>query len=293
MDSRKKLQGTIFMLLASICFSLGGLLIKLIPWNPLAINGIRNLIAAMVIGIYLLVTHHRLKWNFTVFCGAFCMFGVTTLYAIANKLTSAGNTIILQYSAPIWIIVFMYLFFRKKPGKAEIAAVLVVLTGILCFFFESLSTGKWLGDLLALLSGIFYAGVFMLNSFQNGDAISSVFFGQLLSAVLLGHLVRFETNFSFPTLAAVFLLGSVQVGLAYIFFTTGTRYTDPVAASIINAIEPILNPILVAIFYGEMLGSLSVIGAVIVICGILVYSLLQLREKRQPAKQGNRTIKAE
>ena len=275
--SNSKLFGTGCMLAASFCFSLGGLLIKLIPWNPLAINGMRNLIAALVIGAYLLITHHRLKFNFTVFCGAVCMFGVTTLYAVANKMTSAGNTIVLQYSAPVWIILFMYLFFGKKPGRNEIMAVLMVLLGILCFFFESLSSGRWLGDALALLSGVFYAGVFMLNSFEKGDALSSVFFGQLLSAVLLSHLVRFETDFTASALIAVFVLGSVQVGLAYIFFTTGTRLTDPVTASIINALEPILNPILVAVFYGELLGRLSVIGAVIVIGGILLYSLQQIR----------------
>ena len=275
--SNSKLFGTGCMLAASFCFSLGGLLIKLIPWNPLAINGMRNLIAALVIGAYLVITHHRLKFNFTVFCGAVCMFGVTTLYAVANKMTSAGNTIVLQYSAPVWIILFMYLFFGKKPGRNEIMAVVMVLLGILCFFFESLSSGRWLGDALALLSGVFYAGVFMLNSFEKGDALSSVFFGQLLSAVLLSHLVRFETDFTASALIAVFVLGSVQVGLAYIFFTTGTRLTDPVTASIINALEPILNPILVAVFYGELLGRLSVIGAVIVIAGILLYSLQQIR----------------
>ena len=278
--SNSKLFGTGCMLAASFCFSLGGLLIKLIPWNPLAINGMRNLIAALVIGVYLLITHHRLKFNFTVFCGAVCMFGVTTLYAVANKMTSAGNTIVLQYSAPVWIILFMYLFFGKKPGRNEIMAVLMVLLGILCFFFESLSSGRWLGDALALLSGVFYAGVFMLNSFEKGDALSSVFFGQLLSAVLLSHLVRFETDFTASALIAVFVLGSVQVGLAYIFFTTGTRLTDPVTASIINALEPILNPILVAVFFFFFLGRLSVIGAVIVIAGILLYSLQQIRSQR-------------
>ena len=90
---------------------------KLIPWNPLAINGVRNLIASAVIGCFLIVTRHRLKMNLTVLAGAVCMAGVTTFYTIANKLTSAGNAIVLQYTAPIWIIVLMYLFFGKRPGK--------------------------------------------------------------------------------------------------------------------------------------------------------------------------------
>ena len=263
------------MLAASICFSTGGLLIKLVPWNPLAINGARNLIACMVIGLYILFTHHKLKFNFTVFVGAISMAGVTTLFAMANKLTTAGNTIILQYTAPIWIVILMFLFFRKKPDRTAMISILIVLAGILCFFFEGLSTGKWLGDLLALLSGIFYAGVFMLNSFEKGDALSSVFFGQLACGVFLTPLVLQETAFSAQVLIPVILLGTVQVGIAYIFFTTGTKYTDPVTASIINALEPILNPILVAVFYGEMLGKMALVGAVIVLGGILYYNLKQ------------------
>ena len=265
--------GTAMMLCASLCFSTGGLLMKLIPWNPLAINGARNLIACLVIGGFLLATRHRLKFNATVLVGAISMAGVTTLFAIANKLTTAGNTIILQYTAPIWIVVLCFLLLGQKPDRTALISILIVFAGILCFFFEGLSTGKWLGDLLALLSGIFYAGVFMLNSFEKGDALSSVFFGQLACGVVLSPLVLRETDFSAPVLLSVFLLGAVQVGLAYIFFTTGTKYTDPVTASIINALEPILNPVLVAVFYGEMLGPLSLVGAAIVLCGVLFYNL--------------------
>ena len=282
--SNTRTLGTACMLAASLCFSTGGLLMKLVPWNPLAINGARNLIACMVIGLYILVTHHKIKFNFTVLVGAISMAGVTTLYAIANKLTTAGNTIILQYTAPIWIVILMFLFFGQKPDRTSLISILIVFVGILCFFFEGLSTGKWLGDLLALLSGIFYAGVFMLNSFEKGDALSSVFFGQLACGVFLSPLVLRETIFTPSVLLSVFLLGAVQVGLAYVFFTTGTKYTDPVTASIINALEPILNPVLVAIFYGELLGKWSLVGAAIVICGILFYNLASIYSERRRAQ---------
>ena len=269
----KKTMGTAAVLAASLCFSLGGLLMKLIPWNPLAINGVRNVIACIVIGLYIRAIHHKIVFNPTVLMGAIALAGTTTLYAVANKLTTAGNTIILQYTAPIWIIILMYLMFGQKPDRTAITAIIIVLAGILCFFFEGLSTGKWLGDTLALLSGLFYAGVFMLNQFPKGDALSSVFFGQLGCGIFLSPFVVRETVFTPGVLLAVFVLGAVQVGLAYIFFTTGTKYTDPVTASIINALEPILNPVLVAVFYGEMLGKLSLVGAAIVISGILYYNI--------------------
>ena len=91
----------------------------------------------------------------------------------------------------------------------------------------------------------------------------------------LTPMVLRETVFSPSVLAAVFALGTVQVGLAYILFSIGTKLTDPVTASIINAAEPILNPILVAVFYGEVLGRLSLAGAAIVIGSILFYNIRQ------------------
>ena len=279
---RKRLA-FVMMLGASICFSTGGLFMKLIPWNALAINGARNLIACAVIGIYLIISKHRLVINPTVLVGALCMAGVTTGYAAANKLTTAGNTIILQYTAPIWIMIMVYVFFGKKPSRSGVISILIVLLGILCFFFEGMSTGRWLGDLIALLSGVFYAGVFMLNSFEKGDALSSVFLGQLLCGIVLSPLILKETDFSAPVLRSVFFLGAVQVGLAYILFTYGTKYIDPLTASIINAIEPILNPVLVAVFYGETLGPLSFAGAAIVICGILYYNISEARSAKPQA----------
>ena len=81
---------------------------KLIPWNPLAINGARHLVACLVFGIYLRAIRPQLKWNRTVLVGALSLAGVTTLFSIANKLTTAGNTIILQYTAPIWIVIILH-----------------------------------------------------------------------------------------------------------------------------------------------------------------------------------------
>ena len=101
--------------------------------------------------------------------------------------------------------------------------------------------------------------------------------GQFLCGIFLSPMVMRETVFTLPVLAAVFILGSVQVGLAYILFSIGTRYTNPITASIINAVEPVLNPILVAVFYGEVLAPLSMAGAAIVVGSILFYNIRKLR----------------
>ena len=85
-DMKNKRSSVIAVLLASACFSTGGLFIKLIPWSALAINGARNLIGSAVIGLYLLITHHRIVFSRRVCIGALSLIGVTTLFALSNKL---------------------------------------------------------------------------------------------------------------------------------------------------------------------------------------------------------------
>ena len=272
-EPMKKRRGILAALAAALCFSIGGLCMKLIPWNALAINGSRNLIACCVIGLYIRITGHRLRINAAVLAGAVCIGSVTTLFVIANKLTTAGNAIIMQYTEPVWAMLLMYLFFKKKPGRKEIFAIVIVLAGIVFFFFDSLGSGRMLGDMLALLSGIFYAGMFMLNRFEKGDQLSSMFFGQILTGVLLTPALRGETDFSPRVIVTLVILGVVQVAVAYIFLAISLTCIDPVKASVICTLEPILNPIWVAVFYGEVLGPLAIAGGIIVVAGILYYNI--------------------
>ena len=277
--------------LASVCFSLGGLFIKLIPWQALAINGARNLIGAAVIGVYLLITRHRLVFSRQVFIGAAAMIGVTTLFAVANKLTTAANAIVLQFTAPAFVILLMALLYHEKPRRIDLLTCGAVLLGVILFFVDGIQAGNLPGNIAAVVSGVCYAGVFMMNTGEKADAISSCFLGQLTAGVLLTPLCFGETDFSAPTLAAVFALGAVQVGGAYILFSLGIKRTPPVTASLITGMEPIMNPLWVALFYGEAVSTLSVIGSVIVVGSIVLYNVWLTKrsgegEKRHAGQEG-------
>lgn len=244
----------------------------------MSINGGRTAIALVVIGLYLMLVKHPLRFNRWILLGALCVFGANSLYAVANKLTTAANAIILQFTAPIFVLLFSALFFHKKPKKLDCIACLAVFGGILFFFVDSLEMGGGLGNFLALLSGVAYAGVFMMNDMPDSDAISSVFWGDVLSALTGLPFLLQETEFPPQAIVSIILLGVFQVALAYILLTIGLAVTTPVTACLISGIEPILNPILVALFYGEMVGHFAIVGAAIVIIGVVGYNLAQIRQ---------------
>ena len=150
-DQRK---GTFCVFAAAVLYSIGGLCIKLIPWNGLAINGGRTAIALVVLAVYLRAVHHPLRWNRWVLLGALAVCGTNILFAVANKMTTAANTIVLQFTAPIFVLLFSLLFFRRRPRRLDLITCAVVFGGVLFFFVDSLELGGGLGNLLALLSGV-------------------------------------------------------------------------------------------------------------------------------------------
>ncbi len=267
--------GTLCVFLSAVLYSIGGLCIKLIPWHGMSINGGRNMVSVVVIGAYLLLTHHRPRWSGWIALGAASVCMTNVLFTLANKMTTAANTIVLQFTAPIFVLLLSLLFWHKRPKKLDVIVCAITLAGVLCFFMESLETGGMLGNTLALLSGFTYAGVFLLNDLPDADPISSVFWGDVCSAILgLPFLLR-ETDFSAPTMTSLIILGAFQVGLAYILMCKGLETTPAVTASLISGIEPVLNPILVAVFYHETVGPLSLFGAVVVLGAIITYNVIK------------------
>ena len=279
-------RGTLCVFLAAVLYSIGGLFIKLIPWGGMAINGGRTAVALVVIGLYLKLTGHRPKMNLWVLVGALAVCGTNILFSIANKLTTAGNAIVLQFTAPIFVILFSVLFFGKKPQKLDLTACGLVLGGVLLFFIDSLSAGGMLGNILALLSGISYAGVFMMNDMPDSDPISSVFWGDVISAVVGLPFLGYETEFSAHILAALLVLGVFQVAIAYILMVEGLKTTPPVTASLVSGIEPVLNPILVAVFYHEMIGPVALVGAMVVVGSVVLYNVMLARHTEPSETEG-------
>ncbi|WP_158579194.1 EamA family transporter [Pseudoflavonifractor sp. AF19-9AC] len=280
-------RGTLFVFAAAVLYSIGGLCIKVIPWNGMSINGGRTAIAVVVIGAYLALVRHPLKMNRWVLLGAVLVFGTNALFSVANKMTTAANAIVLQFTAPVFVMLFSLILFHRRPQKLDVITCVVVFGGILFFFVDSLEMGGQVGNVLALISGIAYAGVFCLNEMPEGDPIASVFWGDVISALAGLPFLLQETQFPPEALISLGILGTFQVALAYIFLCIGLKTTPPVTASLVSGIEPVLNPILVAIFYGETVGRFALAGAAIVIGSVVTYNVLRVRasgdQEKSPA----------
>ncbi len=265
-------KGSIYIFIAATLWSFGGLLGKAIPLSGLSIAILRGGISACTIGIYRKT--FKVHLSKSVIIAAISLSLTTLFYMMSNKLTTAANAILLQYTSPVYIIFFAWLLYKQKPKKIDIYALIGVFIGMGIFFSRELSTGHLLGDLLGLASGIAFAGVFFANKLPNANPVDAVYLGNVFTFFLF-PLVFFDSNLYTLNLNSTLMLivmGVFQLGIAYILFSIGISKVSATSANIIATIEPVLNPVWVFIFLNEVPNPVALLGGGIVLITVLIYN---------------------
>ncbi|MBE6687856.1 MAG: DMT family transporter [Ruminococcaceae bacterium] len=283
--ARKRNIASLQMLTCAALWSIAGIFIKLLDANGMVIAGFRSLIASLVFLVYIKKKRIKIVFNKDVLISA--VFLAVTFFAFvwANRLTTAANAIVLQFTAPIFIIILSAVFFRQKYALCDIITVIFTLGGISLFFLDQLNGGQMLGNLIGLFSGFTMAGMFIaVKQNSASDRMSGMLFGHLLTAIIGIPFIFFTENTINTNFAmCILILGIVQLGIPYLLMALATEHCPPLTLSLLSAVEPLLNPVWVAIFYGEMPGIFAFIGGIIVIVTITVwciYKELKLRNNR-------------
>ena len=276
----ERAAGYISVLAAALLWSAGGLLIKLIPWSAFSINAARCLVALFF--KFAVRGSFRIKFTPRSALGGAAMAATTTMFAFANKLTTSANAIMLQYSFPMFLILFVWLQTKQRPKKTDVLTSIIIVGGVFLCCLDSLGSGRALGDMLAVASGITFALYFFINTTPKALPGDANCIGFLLSFLIGFPSLIGERDFSFvPVLYAV-LLGAFQLGLAYSLLEYGIRRIPAISASFITAIEPVMNPVWVAIFYGERIGLYAVAGSCLVVAAMVFYSVVSGKRQTKP-----------
>jgi drug/metabolite transporter (DMT)-like permease len=265
-----------FLVLAALCWSLGGLLIKSVGWPPLAVAGGRGLVA----GLFLLATNRGLRFRFSrpQVIGAVGYAACTVTFCTATKLTTAANAILLQYTAPVWVALFGAWLLREPATRADWWTIVLVLAGMTLFFADGLDVTAVLGNSIAVLSGVCFAAMTIaLRRQKDGSPVESIILGNLLAFFIgLPWIVR-APALSAAGWAALITLGVVQLGVSYWLYARAIRHVTALEAVLIPVIEPILNPVWVLLTLGERPTLLALLGGVIVLAAVTWRALHSLR----------------
>ena len=281
---RSRANPLLFVLAAAFLWSTGGLFIK---WNTLSgleLSFCRSLFAMITIAI--LTRHEGFGLNSVSAAGAVLYAVLLVLFVLSTKATTAANAIFLQYTAPVYVLIFEPIIYKEKFRSRDLITVLVCVGGMALFFVGQLRPQDIAGNIMALASGLCFAFYFLLLRHPRAREVnraSSVIYGNLLAVIALAPWgLPALLNINLHDALIVSYLGVVQLGIAYAVFTEGmARGVRSLDAGIICYIEPVLNPVWVFLVLGERPSRWAVLGGAIIVVAVIGHMLLDATKKHK------------
>lgn len=281
---------------AAALFSTGGAAIKACDLAGWQVAGLRSAVASLAF-LALVPAARRLPSPREWLVGL-GYAGTMVLFVLSNKLTSAANAIFLQSTAPIYILLFAPWLLRERIRARDLAFLGAVGLGLAAFFVEEgrateTATDPWLGNVLALCSGVGWAltvtGLRWLGARDEGSgSTGAVVAGNAIAFVVcLGPMLASDAPPSASPLASyaiVAYLGVFQIALAYLLITRGIRRVEAFEASVLLLIEPVLNPLWAYLVHGERPGAWALAGGAVILSATLAKTWLDARRTAAAAR---------
>lgn len=272
------LRGSLAVAACAFLWSLAGLFIKLIDWNPLAIAGGRSLVALA----FLLVVVRKPRFTFSGPQVGAALANVATmlLFVYANKATTSANAILLQYGSPVYVAIAGAFILKEKPRAEHWLALIAIIGGMVLLFGDGLGGGSPLGNLAAVAAGVTFAFYMIFMRMQKeGSPIESVILAHALTA-LIGIVAAFflpAPRFGLRPMAALLGLGVLQIGLASVLFSYGIKRVSAIESVLIAVIEPLCNPLWVFLVMGEAPSATALAGGGVIVVAVVLSSVVSAR----------------
>lgn len=272
---------------AAVLFSTGGAAIKGADFSAWQITCLRSGIAALA--IWLMTREARGPWTGRTLVVAVAYAVTLTLFVLANRLTTAANTIYLQSTAPLYLALLAPWLLREPTRKQDLAFMAAVGLGLALFFVgveppAQTAPDPVRGNMLALASGLFWAltvcGLRWMGSAggRHGSAAVAVVAGNTIACLAaLPFALPFGSH-SAGDWALIGYLGVFQIALAYVLVTRALTTIPALEASLILLIEPVLNPVWAWIVHGERPGTWALAGGGVILGATTIRAVLDARQ---------------
>ena len=278
--------GVFMLLLASVLWSLSGVVVKVVRIDSVAFAFWRSLGAALIMAALLPLGKGRLPPARWLLASAGLYTVVVTLLITSMTVSTAATGILLQYTAPLFCALFARAFLGRRIGAGTTLAMAVAAAGIATMIAGSWEAQNWAGPTTGLLSGAaFGALILVLEKVDRAagpggaNPFAVVLSNNAGAALLLLPLcLAGGVLWAAPwKLALVAATGVVQLAIPYVLFQLALRRVRPVDASLLILLEPVLNPVWVALATSERPDLYTLAGGAAILVAMVVEAVKQSR----------------
>ena len=203
-------------------------------------------------------------------------------YYLAIQRTSVATAITVQYTAPIWVLLYMVAAGLQKATLRRLIAVLLAIVGIVLVVGLFRSGGLRLdaigviAALLAAFSFAFYniAGHNILARYDHWIVLLYITFSASVFWMAINPPWKVVAHhYSARSWAFLFVFSLISVLAPFSFYIAGLRYLDPTRAIVVSCLEPVFSIVIAAIALGEIVRPLQAGGILFVLAAILVVQM--------------------
>lgn len=280
------------ILLTALLFSTGGAAIKATQLTSWQVASFRSGLAALA--LLVLVPAARRRWSPRVLVVALFYAATLVLFVLANKLTTAANTIFLQSTAPLYVLLLSPWLLGERVRRVDLVYMVLLAFGMGLFFVgieppQETAPDPFAGNVLGTLAGGSWAGTVMglryLSRAREGEPTPADGAMAAVAGNFLAFLVALP--FALPVVesgasdwAVVAFLGIFQIGLAYAILTRAMREVPAFEASLLLLLEPVLNPLWAWLVHGEVPGSWALAGGGVILLTTGVKTFFDRRSRQ-------------
>ena len=271
--------GYILLLFGGFCLSWGGFIIRSFEeasiWQILLLRSFFFMIA--LIG-FLTVTYKKNTISifkdagFPAVLGGLVMSLSFIAFVVAMTNTTVANVVFIISTQTMFLAIFGYFYLKEKVSLVSFISILLAMSGIIVMMGESLSSGSFFGNLVALAIPInFSILVMIIRKNKNLDMIPAIFYSGIFS-VIYGLILSESFVFTGHDILMGFFLGVPQLAFGFICITIGSRSTPSATIGLLMLSETICAPIWVLLFLNEIPPASTLIGGFIIILAIIIKS---------------------
>ncbi len=286
-------RGTLIGTIGVVALSFDALLVRLAMADAGVVIFWRGLFIALSLTLVLRWWRGVWSWQQVARGGAPALavsagFAATLmLFVLAVLNTRVANVVVILAAAPMFAALFSGLILGEWVRLRTWVAMLVCLAGILLVFGGSIGFGGWLGDLFALMAALVVGANFtVLRRFPVVDRMAAVAGSGLIGCLLVLPFAQ-PLDVGAGGMAALAVMGLIQMPLALACLGEATRYLPSAEVSLFLLVETVLGTFWVWAFLGEEPPGATLIGGGLVLTALAVHSALNLREAPgQPGRGG-------
>ena len=283
MRSRLMLAG------AALLFSTGGAAIKAASLTDWQVAAFRSGVAAIF--FLLAMPEARRGWTWRIVPPAAAYAATLILFVLANRLTTSANTIFLQSTAPLYLLLLGPWLLHEPVRRSDLITMAAVAVGVALVVLgaeaaQATAPDPRRGNILGIASGLTWAltvtGLRWLGrTGKDNAAMATVALGNVVSFLVALPMALPVATFHAADVLVILYLGIPQIGLAYVLVTRAIRHVPALEATTVLLLEPAMNPVWAWLVHGERPGEGPLAGGALILLATMLNTWRQAREPRR------------